>query len=130
MAVTFDKLLGKPLLHTHTVADINGLNASGTTSSSDTSISVSSDQTLNFDSPNVIFANASSLLTTLNITLPQASTVTNKVFKIKKIDSSIKTITIIPYLNDLIENLSENLIIESQNSAAQLISYGNGWFII
>lgn len=129
MAVTFDKLLGKPLLHTHTVADINGLNPSGT-SSSDTSISISSDQTLNSDSPNVIFANASSLLTTLNITLPQASTVTNKVFKIKKIDSSIKTITIIPYLNDLIENLSENLIIESQNSAAQLISYGNGWFII
>lgn len=127
MAVTFDKLLGKPLLHQHSVGDITGLDATG---SGDTSVSVSSDQTLNSDSPNVIFANASSLPTTLNITLPQASTVTNKVFKIKKTDSSIKTITILPYSGEQIENLSENLIIESQNSAAQLISYGNGWFII
>lgn len=127
MAVTFDKLLGKPLLHQHSVGDITGL---GAASGGDISVSVSSDQTLNSDSPNVIFADASSLLTTLNITLPQASTVTNKVFKIKKIDSSIKTVTIIPYSGDQIENLSESLIIESQNSTAQLISYSNGWFII
>ena len=128
MTVTFDKLLGKPLLHTHTASDITGLvSANG---GSDTPTSISSDQSLDASSPNVIFADASSLFTTLNITLPQSTTVTNKVFKIKKIDSSTKTVTIIPYSGDQIENLSENLIIEFQNSAVQLISYSNGWFII
>jgi hypothetical protein len=127
MPITFDKLLGKPLLHTHPVSDIIGLSVSG---SSDTVVSVSTDQTLDNTSANVILVDASSTTSTLNITLPQASIVANKVFKIKKIDSSSKTITIIPFTGDQIENLSENLIIEFIDSSVQLISYSNGWFII
>jgi hypothetical protein len=126
MPATFDKILGKPLLHQHNVSDILGLSSSP---SSDTVSSISSDQTLTSSSTaNVYLVNAAS--SNINITLPSASTVTNKIYKIKKTDSSTNTIIIKPNGTDSIENLSEDLIVQFQNSAVQLISYGNGWFII
>jgi hypothetical protein len=128
MPATFDKILGKPLLHTHTVSDITDFSQSNS-SSSDVVVSVSSDQTLTSSgTANVYLVDTSSA--DINVTLPTASTVTNKIYKIKKTDSSTNNIVIKPNETDTIENLSENLIIQFQNSAVQLISYGNGWFII
>ena len=116
MPATFDKILGKPLLHQHNVSDILGLSNSP---SSDTTSSVSSDQTLTSSSTaNVYLVNAAS--SNINIILPSASTVTNKIYKIKKTDSSVNTVNIKPNGADTIENLSEDLVVQFQNSAVHL----------
>lgn len=128
MPATFDKILGKPLLHSHTISDITDL-SENISNNGDITTSVSSDQTITLSTEtNVYLVNASSASVSIN--LPIASTTTNKIYKIKKTDSSVNTVSIIPNGTDTIENLSESLIIELQNSAVQLISYENGWFII
>jgi len=128
MPVTFDKILGKPLSHKHQAIDIVGLSASG--DGSNTAISVTSDQNLTASSANVILADASTLPLTLNITLPQASTVSGKVFMIKKTDSSLKTVTVLPYPGDNIDGVIESIIIEFQNTTIELVSSGTNWYII
>lgn len=127
MPVTFDKILGKPLSHKHQAADIIGLSVSG--SGSNSTISVSNDQNLT-SSANVILADSSTSTLTLNLTLPQASTVVGKVYIIKKTDSTSKTVTILPYSGDKIDNSSESMIIEFQNTTIQLVSSGTNWYII
>lgn len=129
MPVTFDKILGKPLSHKHQVADIIGLSVSNN-NGSNSIISVTSDQNLTASSSNVILADASTLPLTLNITLPQASSVSGKVFMVKKTDSSSKTVTVLPYPGDNIDGVTESIIIEFQNSTMELVSSGTNWYII
>lgn len=127
MPVTFDKILGKPLSHKHQSSDIIGLSTS--TTGTNSTISVSSDQSLT-SSNNIILADSSSSTLTLNLTLPQASTVVGKVYAIKKTDSSSKSVTILPYSGDKIDNSSDSMIIEFQNTTIQLVSSGANWYII
>lgn len=132
MPATFDKLLGKPLLHKHAVADITGL-SSQIGSSSDVAVTCTSDTYLTpevINGTNVWLMDASS--TPLSVVLPAAGFSQNckKTLKIKKIDKSTNAVSIIPTNNDTIDGLSETLVIELPDSAVQLVSYESGWFII
>ena len=123
MPATFDKILGKPLLHTHAASDISGL----VTGITNTVSSVNSNTTLTSTSANVTMVDATN--STITIFLPQASTVTNLIFTVKKTDSTLNTVTLDGYNNELIDG-SANLIIQFQNSAVDVVSNGSGWYII
>ena len=103
MPTTFDKILGKPLLHSHVASDIT-------------------------DGDVVLLTDASNSNAT--ISLPIVTTVLNKKYIIKKVDSTNHLVTIIPNNTDKIDSLSQNLIIEFQNSCVQLMATSSGWFII
>ena len=121
MPATFDKILGKPLLHSHSASDIIGLGGN-------TISQINSDQILNSNSADILLVDAST--NPIFLTLPDLSTANAKTFNIKKIDNSDNLVSIIPYNNDKIENLSENLVIEFTNSTVQLMATVNSWFII
>jgi len=122
MPTTFDKILGKPLLHTHQASDITGLPGN------DVVATVSNNQILVPSSANVLLVNAVS--GPISITLPAATAVLGMTFKIKKIDISSNIVTIVPNVGDNIEGVAENLVVEFQNTAVQLMSTNSGWFII
>jgi hypothetical protein len=106
MPTTFDKILGKPLLHTHVATDISGVGVSDV----------------------ILLTDATEGNATVN--LPSVSTVVDKKYIIKKTDLTDHLVTIVPNNTDKIENLSESLVIEFQNSAVQLLATNTGWFII
>jgi|WetSurMetagenome_2_1015567.scaffolds.fasta_scaffold81852_2 hypothetical protein len=122
MPATVDKLLGRPLLHSHQVSDL--VVSSGAL---DITSSVTVTDDVVADSETMILADAS--LKAITITLPQASTVMNKLFKIKKIDSSTNTVTIDGYNTETIDGETA-ILIAYQNSAVQIVSNGSNWFII
>ena len=125
MPVTIDKLLGKPLLHSHQIGDlsitgvidiINAVTVPGNTAA---------------DAGTVILADASSSLTgNITITLPDATTHPNKVYKIKKTDSTINTVTVAGAGSDKIDDGNATVILAFQNSAMQVVSKGTNWYII
>jgi hypothetical protein len=129
MPATFDKILGKPLSHKHQTTDITGL-TNLINSSNDTIATINSTQVLTSISANVELVDATSA--NISVTLPAISTLSAVTFRIKKIDSSNHTVTIIPNGTDKIENISQNLIIEFANTSAQLIASTStsSWFII
>jgi hypothetical protein len=63
------------------------------------------------------------------ITLPPASTSLNKVFKIKKIDTTLNKITIDPNSSELIDGLSE-VKLGTYLQCFEIVCNGTGWFIV
>lgn len=123
MPATFDKILGKPLLHSHQASDIIGL----TTGSSDTVASYNSNQTLTSSSANIILINA--LSGAVTIVMPAASTVANKVFSIKKIDTSANQVIVDVDGSEKIDG-DANVVISFPESTLQIVSDGSNWYII
>ncbi len=121
MAVTIDKFLGRPLNHKHSTTDIVGYSAPVASSS----ITVTGNVTAGTE--DIILVNA--LSNAITISLPQASTVANKIYKIKKTDSSVNAVTVRGYGSELIDGDS-SLIISFQNSAVQMVSNSSGWYIV
>lgn len=122
MPATFDKILGKPLLHTHQASDISGLS-----STSDSSTVITADQTVTQSSANIIFANC--LNNPITISLPTAASVANKFFKIKKIDNTLNQVIVVPNGQEKIDGDS-SIIISYQNTTVDLVSDGNNWYIL
>lgn len=65
----------------------------------------------------------------LTFALPPASSCPGKIVRIKKIDSSANTLTIDPYLSELIDGESTQ-VIENQYTCLTLLSINSGWSII
>ncbi len=126
MPVTIDKILGKPLLHNHQIADlivtVNG--AVDTTGVTDPPVTVS---TVAGDY-SVVLADAT--LGNITITLPDASSNKNKIYKIKKIDSSAYQVII--QGNSITQKIDGDITknIYFQYSAMQLVCNGSNWYII
>jgi hypothetical protein len=125
MPVTIDKLLGKPLSHSHQISDIIGLNDPDVDAITFATVTASS--TTLSSAANMILANAVSNAITVN--LPAASTRTNLVYRIKKTDASTNRVTIVPNGSETIDG-SQNLILQFQNSAVDIVSSGTSWYII
>lgn len=123
MAVTIDKLLGRPLSHTHQVSDIIGYSAgSGDVTSV---ITVTTNTTL--DTDNTILVNAAS--GNITITLPAAASKANKIYRIKKIDATVNTVIIQPQVSEMIDD-NTNMILLFQDSSIDLVSNAANWYII
>jgi len=123
MPATFDKILGKPLLHSHKATDITDLSATV----SDSVLQVIGNQTLTASSPNVILANATS--GPITIILPAVATVTDKVFKIKKTDSSKNAVTVDGNGAETIDG-STVMVISFAQTTMEIESDGSAWYII
>ena len=67
---------------------------------------------------------------TMTVNLPQASTVTGRIYVIKKISSSSGTITIDAYGSDTIDGQSTNTNIYSRWSSLTIQSDSSNWFIL
>ena len=126
MPATIDKLLGKPLLHKHQISDITVTVNGSINTSSVTDPAVTVNTTLGNYS--VVLVDATSGAVT--ITLPAASSNKNKIYKIKKTDSSINQVTI--QGNAVAQKIDGDTtqIICYQNSAMQLVCNGSNWYII
>ncbi len=123
MPSTFDKILGKQLLHKHQIADI----IVGTTGSVNVTDTVTVTTNTNLDAETIVLVNASSGATT--ITLPSATSYANKVYTIKKIDSSANEVTVDGLGNETVDGETTKTI-AFQNTAMQLVSNGASWYII
>lgn len=123
MPSTFDKILGKQLLHKHQISDITV----GTTGSVNVTDTVTVTTNTNLDAETIILVNATSGATT--ITLPSASGYANKVYTIKKIDSSENEVTVDGTGNETVDGETTKTI-AFQNTAMQLVSNGTNWYII
>lgn len=114
MPITIDKALNRALLHSHQSGDIQTTTTtvtSGTTASAAT----------------VILVNAASAA--LTVSLPQASTVLNKNYMVKKIDSSVNAVTVDPYLSETIDG-ETTMVLSYKDSAIHLVSDGSNWYIV
>lgn len=125
MPVTIDKLLGKPLLHSHQLSDLIGY--SNTYADAAVFATISASSTTLGNTANTILANAISNAITVN--LPAASTRTNLIYRIKKIDLTTNKITIVPNGSETIDG-GANLILQFQNSCVDIVSNGTSWYII
>jgi hypothetical protein len=126
MPATIDKLLGRPLLHKHQIADIT-VTVDGdvnTTSVTDPPVTVN---TVAGDY-SVVLADATS--GNLTITLPNASSNKNKIYKIKKIDSSAFQVTVQGNSTGQKIDGDTTKEISYQYSALQLVCNGSNWYII
>ncbi len=123
MAVTIDKILGKPLSHTHVSSDI--IFPGGGTLVTTSITTVSTDTTLS--SIATVLVNAASA--PITITLPAAASYPNQIYQIKKIDSSVNTVTVDGNGSETIDG-DLTAIIAFQYSAMDIISNGTSWFII
>ena len=125
MPVTIDKLLGKPLSHTHHSSDIiqdsNG--SSGTDNTS--TVTVSTDTTLGTISTVLVNAAAG----VITISLPAAAAKANSIFRIKKIDSSSNVVIVDPNGTELIDG-DTSCTIAFQYSTLDIVSNGTSWYII
>lgn len=65
----------------------------------------------------------------ITVTLPAASTVTGSVFIIKKVDSSISVVTLVPNASEVIDG-QNTISIYSQYDAVTIQSNGNSWDVI
>lgn len=91
----------------------------------DSVVTVIGDMTAGGDS--VLLVNATS--GAINVTLPAANTKANFSYRIKKIDSTVNSVTIIPNGSEKIDGYS-SMIIAYKNSAMDIVSDGNYWYII
>jgi hypothetical protein len=66
----------------------------------------------------------------MTVNLPQASTVTGRIYVIKKISSNSGTITIAPYSSETIDGQSTNTNIYSRWASLTIQSDGSNWFIL
>lgn len=123
MAVTIDKILGKPLSHTHTSSDI--IFPGGGTLVTASITTVTSDTTLS--SISTVLVNAASAPVT--ITLPAAAGYANQMYQIKKIDSTANIVTVDGNGSETIDG-DLTALIAFQNSAMDIISNGTAWYII
>jgi hypothetical protein len=123
MPVTIDKLLGKPLLHTHQLSDIATTNSGSIDNTS--TVTVTTNTTLG--DYTTVLADATS--GNITLTLPAAASNVNKFFRIKKIDSSANTITVDGNASETIDG-DTTMIISFQWSAMDIVSNGTGWYII
>ena len=64
----------------------------------------------------------------INVTLPDSSTVTGKIYKIKKVDNTSNSVNILPSGSQLIDGYSYSSITQPNNSYT-IQSYGSGWDI-
>jgi hypothetical protein len=64
----------------------------------------------------------------VTITLPPASKFTGKVYRVKKVDSSANTVTIVPDGSDVIDGAAS--IVLAAYESAQLEAYETGWDIV
>ncbi len=74
-----------------------------------------------------ILADAST--SAINVTLPPANTKKDVSYRIKKIDSSMNAVTVVPNGADLIDG-NPNMVISYRNSALDIVSNGSSWYII
>ena len=126
MPATVDKLLGKTLMHTHQSADIIGLTVSqGGTLDATSVITVVNNSTAGTDSTILVNAAAGAI----TITLPAAAAKANYFYRIKKIDSSVNTVTVKPNGSETIDG-STTMVIAFQYSCMDLVSNGSNWYII
>lgn len=65
----------------------------------------------------------------ITINLPAASTVTGRIYNVKKIDNSINTVTVDPNSTETIDGASTN-VIATQWTNIQFQSNGTNWFIL
>jgi len=75
----------------------------------------------------VIYADATS--NAITITLPAVASVVDRVYNIKKIDSSVNTVTIDGNSSETIDG-STTVVISSQYDSVTIHSNGNEWFIL
>ncbi len=125
MPATVDKLLGRPLLHKHQIGDV--VVTSGGEIDVNDVVAVSTTPYTATTTATVILVNA--LSAAITISMPLASSVTHKIYKIKKIDTSANEVTIDGYSSETIDGETTKTI-AYQNSAMQLVSNGTGWYII
>jgi hypothetical protein len=123
MPVTVDKLLGRPLLHTHQIGDI----IIGTTGSVNVANIVTVTTNKNADAETIILVDATS--GAITITLPAALGYINKVYTIKKIDSSKNSVIVDGNGTETIDN-NQTVTIGFQYTALQIVSNGLAWYII
>jgi hypothetical protein len=123
MPATIDKFLGKPLLHKHQISDLT-VTVSGNVDISSVATVTTSSSAGDYT---VLLVNATS--GQITISLPLASTVTNKIYKIKKIDSSVNTVVIDANASETIDgDLTKEIAF--QNTALQLVCNGISWYIV
>lgn len=125
MPATIDKLLGRPLLHTHQIGDVI-ITAGGEIDVNDV-VTVQTTPYTATTTATVILVNA--LSTAITVSMPLASSVAHKIYKIKKIDVSANEVTVDGYSSETIDGDATKSI-AYQNSALQLVSNGTGWYII
>ena len=65
----------------------------------------------------------------ITINLPAASTVTGRIYNVKKIDNSVNTVTIDPNSTETIDGAATN-VISTQWTNIQFQSNGTNWFIL
>lgn len=123
MPVTIDKLLGRPLLHTHQMSDI----VFATSGNIDVTsvVTVTTDTTLS-DYTTVLVNAASAPVT---ITLPAAALSTNKIYRVKKIDATANIVIVEGNGAETIDG-DLNITIAFQNSSMDIVSNGTSWYII
>lgn len=126
MPATIDKILGKPLMHTHQVSDIIGLTIPNGAALDTTSVvTVINNTTAGNDSTILVDATSSPI----TITLPAASTKTNYFYRIKKIDASANAITIALNGLDTLDG-ETTWIIAYKDTCMDIVSNGTNWYII
>lgn len=123
MPVTVDKLLGKPLLHTHQLGDI----IVGTTGSVNVANVVTTATNKNADVETIILVDATS--GAITITLPPALSYLNKIYTIKKIDSTTNSVIVDGNGAETIDN-NQTVTIGFQYTTLQIVSNGIAWYII
>lgn len=123
MAVTIDKILGKPLSHTHVLADIVMPGAGNINSTSITT--VNGNTTLSTYSTILVNANSGNV----TITLPAAASNANQSYRIKKIDSTSNTVTVDANGSETIDG-DLTVIMSFPNSAMDIVSNGTSWYIV
>lgn len=123
MPVTVDKILGKPLLHTHQVADVV---VSGNGSIDNTStVTVTINTTLDLNTTILVQCSTANI----TVSLPQASTKTNSTYRIKKIDSTAYQVIVDPNGTETIDG-ETTISMAYKDSAMSIVSNGIGWYII
>ncbi|HUD44079.1 MAG TPA: hypothetical protein VMR41_00900 [Patescibacteria group bacterium] len=99
MPVTIDKMLGKALLHKHQLSDIIVSSSGGALNTTSVTTVTSNNSPT---TQTVILSDATT--GPITITLPQASTVNNTIYTIKKIDASSNSIVVDGYNTETIDN--------------------------
>jgi len=123
MPVTIDKILGRPLSHTHQMSDIV-FTVPGNIDVTSVA-TVTTDTTLS-DTTTVLVNATSGIIT---ITLPAASASANKIYRIKKIDSSLNVVIVEGNGADTIDE-DLNITISFQFSSMDVVSNGTNWYIV
>ncbi|MEM2352056.1 MAG: hypothetical protein QXT26_06580, partial [Thermoproteota archaeon] len=65
----------------------------------------------------------------ITVTLPSASGISGRIFRIVKIDSTLNTVTVLPYGSEKINNGSQ-YVIDQQYEGVSIVSDGSNWFVL